>query len=126
MKWPHHRNLRNRPPTPSMGRGPVQRAIRRAFAASDTEVLTSSEITFAVGWVAASQCRSVSIRVRDRADEPLRSGEIGSFQESGLSCVAGDDFDAPRAEPVDDPLLDDQERLPSSRVAAAETTSKSP
>jgi hypothetical protein len=47
--------------------------------------------------------------VRDRADEPLRTGEIGSFQEAGLSCVAGDDFDAPRAEPVDDVLtfLDD-------------------
>jgi hypothetical protein len=30
MKWPHHRNLRNRPPTPSKGRGPVQVRIRRA------------------------------------------------------------------------------------------------
>ncbi len=29
MKWPHHRNLRNRPPTPSKGRGPVQVRIKR-------------------------------------------------------------------------------------------------
>ena len=53
---------------PSKDRGPVQRAIRRAFAASDTEVLTSSSIyaghTSAAGGVAASQCRSVSIRER--------------------------------------------------------------
>jgi hypothetical protein len=38
MKWPHHRNLRNRPPTPSKGRGPVQVRIRRAFIASGAEV----------------------------------------------------------------------------------------
>jgi hypothetical protein len=38
MKWPHHRNLRNRPPTPSKGRGPVQVRIRRAFLASGAEV----------------------------------------------------------------------------------------
>jgi hypothetical protein len=50
------------------GRGPVQRAIRRAFAASDTAVLTSSSI---YDWTyvrrrrdAASQCRSVSIHGR--------------------------------------------------------------
>jgi hypothetical protein len=24
MNWEHYRNLRNRPPTPSKGRGPVQ------------------------------------------------------------------------------------------------------
>jgi len=34
MKWPHHRNLRNRPPTPSKGRGPILVRIRRAFIAS--------------------------------------------------------------------------------------------
>jgi hypothetical protein len=44
MKWAEHPNLRKRPPTPSKGRGPVQRAIRRAFAASGTEALTSSAI----------------------------------------------------------------------------------
>jgi hypothetical protein len=44
MKWAHHPNLRKRPRTPAKGRGSVQRAIRRAFAASDTEALTSSAI----------------------------------------------------------------------------------
>jgi hypothetical protein len=44
MKWAEHPNLRKRPSAPSKGREPVQRAIRRAFAASDTEVLTSSSI----------------------------------------------------------------------------------
>src|SRR5262249_18017453 len=43
-KWPHHRNLRNRPPTPSKGRGPVQVRIRRAFIASGAEVLSSTQI----------------------------------------------------------------------------------
>jgi hypothetical protein len=44
MKWPHHPNLRKRPRAPSKGRGPVQRAIRRAFSASGADVLTSSAI----------------------------------------------------------------------------------
>ena len=44
MKWPHHRNLRNRPPTPSKGRGPVQARIRRAFIAGGAEVLSSTQI----------------------------------------------------------------------------------
>ena len=44
MKWPHHRNLRNRPPTPSKCRGPVQVRIRRAFMASGAEVLSSTQI----------------------------------------------------------------------------------
>jgi len=43
-KWQHHPNLRWRPHAPSKGRGPVQRAIRRAFTASGAEVLTSSAI----------------------------------------------------------------------------------
>src|SRR6478672_9410065 len=34
MKWPHYRNLRNRPPTPSKSRGPILVRIRRAFIAS--------------------------------------------------------------------------------------------
>jgi hypothetical protein len=38
MKWPHYRNLRNRPPTPSKGRGPILVRIRRAFIASGAEV----------------------------------------------------------------------------------------
>ena len=44
MKWKDHPNLRKRPRAPSKGRGPVQRAIRRAFAASGTEALTPSAI----------------------------------------------------------------------------------
>ena len=44
MKWPHHPNLRKRPPTPSKGRGPVQVRIRRAFIASGAEVLSSTQI----------------------------------------------------------------------------------
>src|SRR5215831_13235053 len=40
-KWPHHPNLRKKPHAPSKGRGPVQRAIRRAFMASGAEVLNS-------------------------------------------------------------------------------------
>jgi hypothetical protein len=44
MKWEHYRNLGNRPPTPSKGRGPVQVRIRRAFIASGAEVLSSSAI----------------------------------------------------------------------------------
>ena len=44
MKWEHSPNLRRRPPTPSKNRGPVQVRIRRAFLASDAEVLSSSAI----------------------------------------------------------------------------------
>src|SRR5262245_49642406 len=43
-KWPHHPNLRKKPHAPSKGRGPVQRAIRRAFLASGAGVLTSTEV----------------------------------------------------------------------------------
>jgi hypothetical protein len=44
MKWPRHPNLRKRPHAPSKGRGPIQVRIRRAFAASGADVLTSSAI----------------------------------------------------------------------------------
>ena len=43
-KWPHHPNLRKKPHAPSKGRGPVQRAIRRACMASGAAVLNSTEI----------------------------------------------------------------------------------
>jgi hypothetical protein len=33
MKWTEHPNRRKRPRAPSKGRGPIQRAIRRAFVA---------------------------------------------------------------------------------------------
>jgi hypothetical protein len=35
MKWPHHRNLRRRPAKPALGRGRLQRQVRRAFTAAD-------------------------------------------------------------------------------------------
>jgi len=44
MKWAHHPNLRKRPPTPAKGRGSVQRAIKRAFAATSASELTSTQI----------------------------------------------------------------------------------
>src|SRR5262249_31565996 len=43
-KWLHHPNLRKRPDAPSKGRGPVQRAIRRAFMARGAAVLNSTDI----------------------------------------------------------------------------------
>jgi hypothetical protein len=42
MKWAHHPNLRKRPRTPAKGRGSVQRAIKRAFAATSASALTSN------------------------------------------------------------------------------------
>jgi hypothetical protein len=44
MKWQNHPNLQKRPAAPAKNRGRVQRAIRRAFAASGAEVLSSSAI----------------------------------------------------------------------------------
>jgi hypothetical protein len=31
MKWAHHPNLQRRPAKPALGRGRIQRAVRRAF-----------------------------------------------------------------------------------------------
>ena len=44
MKWAEHPNLRKRPRTPAKGRGSVQRAIKRAFAATSASALTSTQI----------------------------------------------------------------------------------
>ena len=44
MKWAHHPNLRKRPRTPAKGRGSMQRAIKRAFAATSASALTSTQI----------------------------------------------------------------------------------
>ena len=44
MKWDGHPNLRKRPRTPAKGRGTVQRAIKRAFAATSASALTSTQI----------------------------------------------------------------------------------
>ena len=46
MKWAHHPNLRKRPRTPAKGRGSVQRAIKRAFAATSAPALTSTQIYY--------------------------------------------------------------------------------
>jgi hypothetical protein len=44
MKWKDHPNLRLRPVKPALGRGRIQRQVRRAFMASDSPVLSSSDI----------------------------------------------------------------------------------
>jgi hypothetical protein len=44
MKWPRSPNLRKRPAAPAKDRGRVQRAIKRAFAATGAEVLSASVI----------------------------------------------------------------------------------
>lgn len=41
MKWHGHPNLARRPPTPSKGRGPVQRLARRALLAGGGTATTS-------------------------------------------------------------------------------------
>jgi hypothetical protein len=43
-KWENNPNLRLRPAKPALGRGRIQRQIRRAFLANDAKPLTSSEI----------------------------------------------------------------------------------
>jgi hypothetical protein len=75
MKWPHHRNLRNRPPTPSKGRGPVQVRIRRAFMASGAEVLSSTQI---YDWTHS--------RRRQSRRKKLPFGVFANFGRSG-QCV---------------------------------------
>jgi hypothetical protein len=43
-KWPRAPNLRKRPPKPALGRGRVQRMVRRAFIAHDATELTTTEL----------------------------------------------------------------------------------
>ena len=76
MKWPHHRNLRNRPPTPSKGRGPVQVRIRRAFIASGAEVLSSTQI---YDWTRS--------RRRQSRRKKLPFGVIGGRSGRSQRCV---------------------------------------
>ena len=85
MKWPHHRNLRNRPPTPSKGRGPVQVRIRRAFIASGAEVLSSTQI---YDWTHSRRRQSrrkilnkQSSNVSQRLHRTLRNPHAGSHVE---------------------------------------------
>jgi hypothetical protein len=73
-KWEHHPNLRRRPRTPSKGRGPVQRAIKRAFTASGAEALPSSAI---YDWAYArrrlGRCKTLPDGVYSRALRTLRA-----------------------------------------------------
>jgi hypothetical protein len=41
MKWPDHPNLRNRPHSPNLGRGRLQRMARRAFRVGGAELSTT-------------------------------------------------------------------------------------
>ena len=44
MKWEHYRNLRRRPAKPALGRGRLQRQVRRAFIATAAPAISASEI----------------------------------------------------------------------------------
>jgi hypothetical protein len=71
MKWPHHRNLRNRPPTSCKGRGPVRVRIRRAFITSGAEVLSSTQI---YDWTHSRQRQSRRKKLREALATPGRPG----------------------------------------------------
>ena len=43
MRWQGHPNLRRRPPAPALGRGRLQRQVRRAFLAGGP-IVSSSEV----------------------------------------------------------------------------------
>jgi hypothetical protein len=74
MKWNDYPNLRKRPPAPAKDRGPVQRAIRRAFAASGTKALTSSAI---YEWTHVRRrrgcCKSMPFGIYSRTLRTLRT-----------------------------------------------------
>jgi hypothetical protein len=73
-KWPHHPNLRKKPHAPSKGRGPVQRAIRRAFMASGAEVLNSTDIyDWAHGRCRFGRRKSMPFGVYSRTLRTLRA-----------------------------------------------------
>src|SRR5262245_4242762 len=42
--WARHRNLRKKPAKPALGRGRVQRMVRRAFTALEATELTTSQL----------------------------------------------------------------------------------
>ena len=92
-KWPHHPNLRKKPHAPSKGRGPVQRAIRRAFMASGAGVLTSTEI---YDWAhgrrrfGAAQVNAVRCLLADVANAAgnVRAGRPRSDHRKALALAA--------------------------------------
>jgi hypothetical protein len=74
MTWDDFPNLRQRPSTPSKGRGPVQRAIRRAFVASGAEALSSSAIyDWAYVRLRLGRCKTLPFGVYSRARRTLRA-----------------------------------------------------
>jgi hypothetical protein len=73
VKWENFRNLRRRPLTPAAGRGSIQRAIRRAFTASGTEALTSSQVyDWAYVRRRLGRCKTLPAGVYSRALRTLR------------------------------------------------------
>jgi hypothetical protein len=74
MKWDDFPNLRQRPPTPSKGRGPIQVRIRRAFIASGAEVLSSSAI---YEWTYVrrrlGRCKTLPFGIYSRTRRTLRA-----------------------------------------------------
>ena len=70
MKWAHHPNLRKRPRTPAKGRGSVQRAIKRAFAATSASALTSTQI---YDWAHVRRRKSMPFGVYSRTLRTLRA-----------------------------------------------------
>jgi len=73
MKWDGYPNLRKRPPTPAKARGSIQRAIRRAFAASGAEALTSAQIyDWAYVRRRLGRCKTLPAGVYSRALRTLK------------------------------------------------------
>jgi hypothetical protein len=73
MKWDGYPNLRKRPPTPAKARGSIQRAIRRAFAASGAEALTSAQIyDWAYVRRRVGRCKTLPAGVYSRALRTLK------------------------------------------------------
>jgi hypothetical protein len=73
MGWDRYPNLRSRPSTPTKGRGPVQRAIRRAFIASGAEAHTSSQVyDWAYIRCRLGRCKTLPDGVYSRAQRTLR------------------------------------------------------
>jgi hypothetical protein len=74
MKWDGYPNLRKRPPTPAKARGSIQWAIRRAFAASGAEALTSAQIyDWAYVRRRLGRCKTLPFGVYSRTLRTLRA-----------------------------------------------------
>jgi hypothetical protein len=91
--WPRHPNLRLRPPKPALGRGRLQRQIRRAFLFG--EELSSSQI---YDWCYAGCARPLSTRQRysvwrllvtmaDRVGRVWPGGNVWRLRADTLSAL---------------------------------------